>query len=50
MNVVRKEKIFTIDNIYALPEGQRADLLHVSPKYKTSNDYNGFILSNKKLY
>lgn len=27
MNVVKKEEIFTIDDIYALPEGERAELL-----------------------
>ncbi len=27
MNVVRKEDIYTIDDIYALPDGERAELL-----------------------
>lgn len=27
MNVIRKEETYTIDNIYALPEGQRAELI-----------------------
>ena len=27
MNVVRKENIYTIDDIYALPDGERAELI-----------------------
>ena len=27
MNVARKEQIYTIDDIYALPEGERAELI-----------------------
>lgn len=27
MNVLRKEDIYTIDDIYALPDGERAELL-----------------------
>lgn len=36
MNVVRKEEFYTIDDIYALPEGERAELIdgqiyHMAP-------------------
>lgn len=27
MNVIRKEETYTIDDIYALPEGERAELI-----------------------
>ena len=27
MNVVREEKTYTIDDVYTLPEGQRAELI-----------------------
>ena len=27
MNVLRKEEIYTIDDIYALPDGERAELI-----------------------
>ena len=52
MDAVRKEEIYTIDDIYALPEGERAELIDgkiyymAPPKYYTSNACNGFILSN----
>ena len=42
MNVVRKEdaykETYTIDDIYALPEGERADIFYGTTKYKTSEN------------
>ena len=35
MNVVRKEETYTIDDIYALPEGERAELIDGKIYYMT---------------
>ena len=49
---LRKEESYTINDIYALPDGERAELIDgkiyymAPPKYYTSNACNGFILSN----
>ena len=56
MDALRKEESYTINDIYALPDGERAELIDgkiyymAPPKYYTSNACNGFILSDKRLY
>ena len=54
MNVVRKEDIYTIDDIYALPDGERAELLDrfiiCHHREQTIKDWLGIHISNRKLY
>ncbi|MDE7425599.1 MAG: Uma2 family endonuclease [Lachnospiraceae bacterium] len=59
MDVLRKEEIYTIDDIYALPDGERAELIdgkiyYMAPPSRThqkismflSNEISGYIKSN----
>ncbi len=46
MEVLRKEKIYTIDDIYALPEGERAELIdgkiyYMAPPSRTHQRISG---------
>ena len=48
-----KEKVYTIEDIYALPEGERAELtnlLYVATEYETSEDLEHFVQKNRQLY
>ena len=52
MNVLKQEKLYTIDDIYALPDGERAELIdgHGTAKLQTSATGNGAIRYIKRLY
>ena len=48
MNVIRKEEIYTIEDIYALPDGQRAELIdgriyYMAPPSRTHQRISGYL-------
>lgn len=50
MNALRREEVYTIDDIYALPDGQRAELIdgkiyYLAPPSKTHQRISGEGLS-----
>ena len=45
-----KEEIYTIDDIYALPEGERAELIDGSSKQNSSEDFYGTVKPDMRIH
>ena len=52
MNVVRKEESYTIEDIYAMPDGERAELIdgQIYDMAPPNTRHQMLVISDKKLY